>query len=299
MVEAMNLRRMLRTLTARIAPRRILSAVALAAVLLPYLILPVAAQTPAVQVLSEPGVPPDAAQDVQRGSDLSLQFFRETYTLELKRSVHIILVPDNAAYIAALIREFSVSQTEADRRARTTTGWTAGSTIIINVGVLSPRARIFLTAHELTHQLQMQVTAAVDPWRLYWLAEGTADAVAAHVVEMSGHFPVEGYRTSWLATVHRAERRPDLSGLNTRGAWIAALDIYGSSVTYRVAGLGALYLIERFGHSAILAYFEALGRSDDPTQAFQQAFGWSIDAFIEEFRTFLASQAYSVTRRVA
>ena len=256
-----------------------------------------AAQPPVVQIVSEPGAAADAAQDVQRGIDLTLYFFRETYNIPLTRPVRIILVGDRAAYIAVMVREFRVTQEEAERRARTTTGWTAGSTILVTVTASSSTAtRVFLTAHELTHQWQIQVAVPAGPWRVYWIGEGVADAVAARVVEMGGHAPSGSYQTSWTGILRRAERRPDLSELVTQEGWFAALDRYGSSVTYRVAGLAAMYLTDRLGHGVMVTYFKTLGSTGDPAQAFFQAFSRSPEGFMEEFRSFLLNQMGRVRR---
>lgn len=281
-----------------ITPSRILLAAALAALLLLPPAVPVAAQAPAVQVVPEPGVAPEAILDVQHGVELSLQFFKSAYGLDLTRQVRIIIVPDRASYAAAMIREFRISEAEADRRTRTTSAWTAGPIIIMTVTPSSARAsRIFLIAHELMHQFQMQVTAPVTPWRLYWMSEGVADAVAARTVESAGYAAAGSYQARWLGTLRRASVRPELPGLGTMEGWFAWLDRSGSSATYALAGLAALYLADRAGHGAILAYFRALSGGNDAPTAFQQAFSRPLEVFLEELRRFLGDQLGERTNR--
>ncbi len=254
-------------------------------------VLPAAAQTSPVQIVPEPGVAPEAVLDVQRAVELSLEFFRREYGVDLTRQVRVVLVPDRTSYIAALVREFRVDQAEADRRARTTTGWTGGATILMTVTTNSARAfRMTLTAHELVHQLQMQVTAPVNPWRLYWMAEGVADAVAARIVESGGYAAAGAYQMRWVEVMRRATRRPDLQELVTEAGWFVSLDRNGSGTTYALAALAGLSLMERHGHPAILSYFRALAGTNDGAAAFQQTFNQALEAFLEEFRRSLSNQ---------
>jgi hypothetical protein len=266
-------------------------AVILAVLLLGSPAMPTAAQSSPVQVVPEPGVAPEAVLDVQRGIELSLLFFRTEYGLDLLRQVRIVVVPDRAGYVAALLRELRISEAEAERRARTSTAWTAGFVIIATVTSSSTRAsRMYLMAHELTHQLQMQVSAPANPWRLYWMAEGAADAVAARIVESNGYAPAGAYQQRWIAVLKRAANRPGLLELNTQEGWFASLDRSGSATTYAVAALAAAYLMERSGNGAILTHFRALSTRSDGAAAFQQAFSRTLETFLEEFRRTLGDQ---------
>jgi len=270
---------------------RNLLAAALAVLLLVHPTVRAAAQSPTVLVVPEPGVVPEGVLDVQRGVDLSIQFFRSEYGLELARQVRIIVVPDRAGYAAALIREFRINNAEAERRARTSSAWTAGLTIIVTITSSSARAsRMHLVAHELTHQLEMQVAAPASPWQLYWMAEGVADAVTARIVESGGYAPSGTYQARWLESLRRAPRRPELHELGTMESWFASLDRSGSPATYALAGLAALSLVDRFGHGAILAYFRALNGHNDAATAFQRGFGRPLESFLEEFRRLLIDQ---------
>jgi hypothetical protein len=269
-----------------------LAAVVLVGPALPAIAQPAARpQTVPVQLAPELGVAPEAVLDVQRAAELAQEFFRREYSVELTREVRIVIVPDRTAYAAAMRREFRVDDAEAERRARTTTAWTAGSTIVMTVTPGSARAfRMVLTAHELVHQLQIQVSTPVNPWRLYWVAEGVADAVAAHIVETNGYAPAGTYRERWVTSLRRAARRPDLQELSTQDGWFASLDRSGSGVTYALSALAAHYLAERHGHGAILTYFRTLGITGDGAPAFQRTFTQPLDLFIDGFRRFLTEQ---------
>lgn len=256
------------------------------------------AQSGVVVVEREVGVPAQAADDVQSGVDLTLKFFRETYGIVPSQRIRIILLPSQASYIDALLREFKVTRPEAERRARTTSAWTQGGMILIDVGNIdSTRGRLFLVAHELTHQLQMHIAAPVSITQLYWLAEGMADAVAAHVVGSSGISTVEAYRKSWVESL-RGRPHPQLADLAEDSGWFAALDRYGSSPTYRVAGLAALLLVERSGQGSLLNFFRLLPTTD-PSKAFLQTFSMRIEVFVEDYKAYLLNQLQAGTLPLA
>lgn len=269
----------------RSAPRAVL----LFFVLLALGLIPRATgQTFPVTVSAEPRVQSDAVSDFTRAADLTLQFFRETYGLDLTRSIRILLVPDAAAYAAAMMREWNINQTEADRRVRTTSGWTSGTTIIVNTANTStPRARIFLAAHELTHQYQIQVSAPTGAWTLYWMTEGVADVVGARLVDRGGAGVMTDTRQAWVTALRRAATRPDLDALATESAWFAALNAHGAAVTYRYAGMAALYLAETKGYPPLMGFFAALRDTRERAPAFQRAAGITLDEFTHEYKVHL------------
>lgn len=247
------------------------------------------AQSGTVSVERETGVSMPAAEDVHWGVDLTLKFFRETYGIVPSQRIRIVLLPSQSAYIDALLREFKVTRIEAERRARTTSAWTQAGTILIDVGhVDSTRGRLFLVAHELVHQLQMHIAAPVSITQLYWMAEGMADAVAAYIVEAAGISTVEAYRRAWIEAL-RGRPHPELADLADDSGWFAALDRYGSSATYRVAGLAALLLMERSGQGSLLNFFRLLPTTG-ASQAFLQTFSMRVEIFVEDYKAYLLHQ---------
>lgn len=252
------------------------------------LVRPAIGQTTPVTVIAEPRVPPDASADFTRAVDLTLQFFRETYTLDLTRSIRVLLVPDAAAYAGVMIREWNITQTEADRRVRTTSGWTTGTTIIINVAnTTTRRARLFLASHELTHQYQIQISAPAGAWTLYWLTEGVADVIGARMVDRGGAGAMADTRQTWIDALRRAPTRPDLNEIVTEPSWFAALTVHGSGVTYRYAGMAALYLAETRGYPPLMGFFAALRDNRERAPAFQRAAGITLEDFTTDYKAHL------------
>lgn len=249
---------------------------------------PAVGQTSPVMVVLEPRVQADVAADFTRAGDLTVQFFREIYAVDLTRQVRIMLVPDAAAYAAAMIREWNITQTEADRRVRTTSGWTSGTTIIVNVSnTTTPRARIFLASHELTHQYQIQTSAPAGAWSLYWLTEGAADVIGARVAERGGVGSMAETKQAWIDTLRRAPTRPDLNQIVTEPSWFAALNVHGSGVTYRYAAMAVLYLAETRGYPPLMGFYAALRDSRDRALAFQRVVGVTLEEFTTDYRAHL------------
>ena len=249
---------------------------------------PAVGQTSPITVVPEPRVQADVAADFTRAGDLTLQFFRESYAVDLTRQVRIVLVPDAAAYAAAMVREWNITQTEADRRVRTTSGWTSGTTIIVNVSnTATARARIFLASHELTHQYQIQTSAPAGAWSLYWLTEGTADVIGARVIDRGGVGPMPDTKQAWIDALRRTPTRPDLGQIITEPSWFAALNAHGSGVTYRYAGMAALYLAETRGYPALIGFYAALRDSRDRGLAFQRAAGVTLEEFTTDYKAHL------------
>lgn len=259
--------------------------VAIAVAALAIATLQVAGQAGGVSITLEPGVSPDVSGDFRTAVELTQQFWRETYNTTLNRQVRVLLVPNAAAYISTMVREFQISQSEGERRARTTTGWSSRLTIVINVERTPTVLRRFnLAGHELTHQYQNQITAPVNAWSLYWFPEGMADLIAWKIAEIGRVATVEDQRRSWLTGLRQAQVRPDLTLLDTEPKWFDALDVYGSANAYRVAVFAVEHLAETRGMAALTTYLMTLRDTRDRAQAFQRAFGMIPEQFSAEFK---------------
>ncbi len=241
-------------------------------------VLPTAAASP-ITIIAESGVSDAGKADVQAAADATLSLVRDTYGLELQRAMRVILTANTEAYSAAHVREFGVTKAEADRRARTTRGWTSGNTILMNMGNLGNRSvRTRILSHELVHQYQDQVCKGSNCGELTWMREATADVIAARVVESVGATTLAQYREEWRTLLAEAPALPSLSELHSAQAWYAALDKYGSDVGYRTADMAGLRLLELGGQDALLGFFVKLSEGD-PESAFVDAFGVSLGEF--------------------
>ncbi|HWQ62223.1 MAG TPA: hypothetical protein VN521_07920 [Negativicutes bacterium] len=230
------------------------------------------------------GTIPDAAKnDAYAAADKVEKFFAANLGMSLDRDVRILIVPNRDAYIQANIRENKVTLQEAERRAKTTRAWSQGSLIIQNVGdatLNSSSERVFNIAHELVHQYQSQVSGGRHT-RMEWLAEGAADAIAAKILEIEKLQTLAEYRAKRISVIKKAKKYPSVAELELAKNWYAALDKYGSRVTYRVADIAVLELLNNFDHKDLFAYFAAV-KTTDPKEAFEAVFKKPIAGFFAE-----------------
>jgi len=142
-----------------------------------------------------------------------------------------------------------------------------------------------LIAHELTHVSQIEL-AQGEGRAEQWLAEGMAEWVAFTVLERLSLDTVSKRRTVAAAGIrnHAAlvAARLDLETLGSpRGFTVRHLR-EGSLPTYQLAFLMADYLITRDGFGQVVKYFASFAESRDRHDAFQRAFGQSIEQFEAE-----------------
>lgn len=252
--------------------------------------LTVNSEASAINIIARPGVSQGAVQEIKQGVSLLEGYFLDLYGVKLQRDVNIYLTANEREYAKELQTQFALSPAEAKRRAQTTRGWARDNLIISNIAAL-PNAseRMYHIAHEMTHQYQFDFAPNYTN-QLQWLAEGWADVIAAQVIARSGQDSVENYNRKWLDVLRKAKRLPALNQLQTPSGWYQAISVYGSEVTYRMAGIAASLLIQRSGYGAMLEYYRLFNQSDNPEQSFRQAFGISQAEFAQEVERYMNKQ---------
>lgn len=252
--------------------------------------LTVNSEASAINIIARPGVSQGAAQEIRQGVHLLEGYFLELYGVKLQRDVNIYLTANEREYAKELQAQLALSPAEAKRRAQTTRGWARDNLIISNIAAL-PNAteRMYHVAHEMAHQYQFDFAPNYTN-QVQWLAEGWADVIAAQVIARSGKDSVENYNRKWWDGVRKAKRLPALNELQTPAGWYQAINVYGTEVTYRTAGLAAALLIQRSGPGAMLEYYRLFNQSDNHEQSFQQAFGISQAEFTQEVARYISKQ---------
>lgn len=240
-----------------------------------FLLHPAAAFPGEIRIDTEPGVPAEAAASAKLAADSTLRFFKEIFARELQGDVYIRIVGTPESYAVAFLKEGKINQKEAERRARTTIGWSIGEGLILqNVGAPfhpNHRRRLYNIGHELTHKYQAQECLDRCP-KILWMYEGVAGAFAAKIVEMAGERELAKQKESWLQEVRKLSKRPGLDELVSPSDWRRGLDRYGSDPLYSFAGLAVIRLIEAKGYGSIFVYFDRL-KDHSPEEAFRAAFG--------------------------
>jgi hypothetical protein len=248
-----------------------------------------AAQTNKIQISAEPRVSDEAIANARLAVDNSFRFFKETFNLELQKDIRILIVPNPETYAAILMRESKINQKEADRRARTTFGWSIADYLIIqNTGAPfnpNPRRRIYNMSHEIVHKFQAQ-ECSDQCSKIMWIYEGVAGVFAARIVELSGIRPLAQQTESWLQEVRKLAQRPELKEQRSPSDWSKALDRYGSDPAYSMAALAVSHLIEEKGYASIFDYFRKL-KNGSPEDSFKLAFGIDMKGFEDAFTTSL------------
>ncbi len=244
------------------------------------------AQQPQFRIITESGVPDEAKENAQQAVDTTLRFFKETYHLNLKKDYRIILVPSKESYATTLMSEAKVDKKEAERRARTTLGWSTGDAIIQNLGgIRNARHRIYNMSHEITHKFQDEECSG-NCLKIMWLYEGTATLIGQRIVDILGLRPLAETKKAWLSHLQKTSGRPTLKELISKEDWYRALDKYGMDPAYEVAGLAVFYLIEKKGFEPLFDYFKKSNlRSGE--SSFNSSFGMEMRNFQTDFNVHL------------
>jgi hypothetical protein len=148
----------------------------------------------------------------------------------------------------------------------------------------APAARewLRLVAHELTHVAQIEL-AQGEGRAEQWLAEGMAEWAAFSVLERLGLDTLARRRAAALGHVREQaalrQARLDLETLGTpRGFTVRHLR-EGSLPTYQLAFLMTDHLIRRHGFENLVRYYRSLAAGLTRHDAFNFAFGQSLDQF--------------------
>jgi hypothetical protein len=243
-------------------------------------------------ITAESGVPDDVKARTQAAIDNTIKFFKEDCGIELSKTVRILLVADDDGYLQAQIRENGCDEEEAARRVKTTKGWSKGDLIIQNVGGMPEvKQRIFNMSHEIVHQVQSSLCSGKCN-QLMWMFEGTADALAIHMVEKSGEQGIADYIKSWKNILKKAENIPLLNILTSKDDWYASLNDYKNNVSYRVSGMAVMNLLKTNSFKDIFGYFKKLKDADFET-AFKESFGIDAKEYESKFSEQLEKQLQS------
>lgn len=242
-----------------------------------------------IKIVVEEGVPEAFSSDIIKAVDYMEKFYKEKYNITLTRNVKIVLTPDKEAYTVARMREGGESREKAERHAKFASGnsFDATNTIVLNGGhalmASSTAKRVKTTIHELTHQVQAQLSDERQRTAGHmWLSEGSANSLAFRVMEYAGFSTVKQERIDWFKNVTNTGKKiPRPEALLTEESWLDFMD-----KKYNAYGVGTSmseFLIDRAGGcDAIIAYYKEL-KKNDKEKAFEKAFGMTYDAFIEQY----------------
>jgi hypothetical protein len=238
-----------------------------------------------VDLVVDHGVEKDAEAQARAAVNGVFDFFQKTYGLGLQRDIRIRFSCDKLNYKKAIKDWYGASESQAALQAYTSAGLQRRGDLIVDLGdINSDYFQLFVLCHELVHVYQAQESQDRHG-ALGWICEGSADALAAHILETVGVKGAKGYKNCWIENLKKVRELPRLESLHTRQGLMSACNTYGGRVTYTTSALAVMTLVDWRGYPALFAYFRAL-RHSNPEDAFYQAFGTKASDFEKQFRPF-------------
>jgi hypothetical protein len=220
----------------------------------------------------------------------------------LIRDLGLPVPPDVAVHVygsrhvfeQGLIRDGNISPVRAAELSTFAVGVGKRRQLLLQEDAMAtPRERLRLIAHELTHVAQIELTQT-EGRAEQWMAEGMAEWVAFAVLERLGFDTVRSRRAHARLAVrdHPAvvEARLDLQTLGTPRGFTTRHLRQGSLVTYQLAFIMTDHLIARDGFEQVVEYFRAFATTVDRHGNFRRAFGQTLAEFEEEVLARIAAE---------
>ena len=238
-----------------------------------------------VDLIVDHGVARDCETQARAVVNGVFDFFQKTYGIGLQRDIRIKFSCDKLNYQKAIQDWYGASESQASVVAHHTTGVQRRGDLIVDLGdINSDYKQLFVLCHEMVHFYQGQESQDKHG-AIGWMLEGSADALAAHILETVGVKNASGFKNWWIKNLKKARVLPSLENLHTHKGLMSACYTYGGRVTYTTSALAVLTLVEWRGYPALFAYFQAL-KNSTPEDAFYQAFGAKVTDFEKQFRPF-------------
>lgn len=252
-----------------------------------------------ISIIVEEGVPEAFSNDVIKSVAYMEKFYKEKYNLVIKRPVRIVITPDKEAYTIARMREGGETREKAERHAKFASGnsFDQTNTIVLNGGhalmASSSEKRVKTTIHELTHQVQAQLSKErqSDVGHM-WLSEGSANSIAFRVMEYAGFSTVEKERIDWLKNVRNpAKEIPAPEEVLYKDEWLKLMD-----KKYNCYGLATNmteFLIDKSSFDHLITYYKLL-KDNDKNISFKKAFGMTYDQFLADYNEYYKKEIVPV-----
>lgn len=146
--------------------------------------------------------------------------------------------------------------------------------------------RVRVLAHELTHTVQRALVNGRVINADLWLVEGSAEWVAAKVLDALNIETFAKGREGNIDVVAKARQYqtfPRLSQLAMGTEWQTWVGSLGREATYNQAFLAVDFLIEQKGFPAVVEYFRLFGKLNNREHNFARAFGEPLSDFEGKF----------------
>jgi len=250
------------------------------------------------QIVFGPSVSVETRNRIKDSAAYTYKRMKEVFQVKLAGR-DTIVVGSNSSELKALISEYAqVEHRETSRSIADACGSFRGISGRVLPGLMwicvsdDPEVQAsieqtwldFFVAHEATHLLQYQLGGAINVGHSadkvlnrhgpVWLTEGVAQAFGNKVALNT---PDWDYR---IVNYRRLENRfPELSELEYERVVQSR-----KPEVYRAGTVGAIDLIDLYGYPAIATFYANLGQGAEWKEAFESAFGVSVDTFYSHYK---------------
>lgn len=234
-------------------------------------------------------IPDDVRAYFEKGAEMARQLAFDSWNVQLREAMRVVLTENRDSYVAAMAREFGVSPQQAAAEA-TNEFWTyRGSVVVMNVAALTePEEKIQQTAFVVLSRLVDETGGPENMDNLKWLSFGAANIMSARSAERSGFARYGDFQGAWEYALARSRAWPGLTALTTLQNWSAAADKYGPAPVRSVASLSAHYLADKYGgYAKIGDWLKATKASGNPEAAFQKVYGMTTVQFWSRAQEFV------------
>ena len=235
-----------------------------------------------VKIEAQTGTPDYAKEDAQTAVAAAERFFQDNMKMTLAHNVRILIVPNSAAYIKAMVSEFKFSQALAEDYAKTSRAGAGTGLILQNAGHESlqiKEERLFNIAHEMVHQYQQQTFGYKDVVTPNWIREGTADVYAVMILDAQGPAALAAYKDKQLALIKATPTHPNVKELSVGNSWRLSVKLHGKDVTYAVSDNGILGLIDGGSYKKMFAFYDKMKTAPNAESGFQEIFGMPLSTY--------------------
>lgn len=264
-------------------------------------------KVPEINITAEKGVAPEQVELVKQAVHTFEDVMKKDLGVTFNRDITIIIAPDNKHFARVLNDKLRIEKKQSKRLSKLVSGYSQfddnGNTVVLNLepedfDEENPYYVVHnITAHELFHQMQYQLSNGDTSEEYYWIGEGSADYMSAIVCGYIGNTSYDDWKRDQLEYVAYSDLIIDteyLFDIDDEG-WTEAME--KEAVPYQVSALMYVYLKEEKGidvGNATIKYYQLLGKGFLGKEAFLQAFGLEAKSWLGDFDAWLEREIEKV-----
>ncbi len=234
-------------------------------------------------------IAPEIVQEIQNNGKVVEQLLR-SQGWRLTMSQRYILVPNQDAMLKVMRRELPEMENEKLSQIvqRSTIVPISGMNLVFDTGKPpDSETRFFAPALSICKEAITMTVRPAPATNIFWLYEGEASLLAAKATDAAGLKNFDVVRQNWIDAIRKSKSYPSLTEM--KNSMVPNFPRYGEKLTHITAAVAVGYLSEKTSPDRVVEYFCVLHDLNDGPKAFQQVFGMSLEAFNDEFSSYLKS----------